>query len=327
MAEAIDMQSSVANYLRSLVDGVGDGWNRFWFTPSDPYPLGLIRLLTGCLATLLHLTLLPDLGRLFAGGGWLSHEAVDRLTIRGGSASFLDLFSSPAELMAVHVVGLAVLILFTLGFWSRLTSILALAVVLSDIHRGPMLTSQFEPVLTMVMCYLCLGPAGASWSLDRLLTRRRATTALARAAAGSYPPSWAATVSVRLIQVHLAMLMATMGGAKLFGATWWVGSAVWWLASRPESRLVDLTGLGEYLINFWTHAIVAVELGFPILIWFPLLRPLVLAVAAVIWISLAILTGQITFALMMLVASLSYCSPACLRGCCRNAADDVAAAA
>ena len=236
-------------------------------------------------------------------------EAVDRLTIRGGSASYLDLFSSPGELMAIQVVGLAVLVLFTLGLWSRLTSILALVVILSDVHRGPMLTSQFEPVLTMVMCYLCLGPSGASWSLDRVLARRRATTALARAAVESCSPSWAATISIRLMQVHLALLMATMGGAKLFGATWWVGSAVWWLATRPESRLVDVTGLGEYSINFWTHAIVAIELGFPILIWFPLLRPLVLALAALVWISLALLTGQITFALVMLVASLSYCSP------------------
>jgi hypothetical protein len=318
MAGAIDMQCGVANYFRSLVDGVADGWNRFWFTPSDSYPLGLIRLLTGCLATLLHLTLLPDVGRLFAAGGWLPPEAVDRLTIRGGSTSLFDLFSSPGELTAIHLLGLAVLVLFTLGFWSRLTSILALIVILSDVHRGPMLTSQFEPVLTMVMCYLCLGPSGASWSLDRLLARRRATTLVARAAAESSAPSWAATVSVRLIQVHLALLMATMGGAKIFGATWWVGSAVWWLASRPESRLVDLTGLGEYAINFWTHAIVAVELSFPILVWSRLLRPLVLTLAALVWISLALLTGQITFALMMLVASLSFCSPAWLRGCCRK---------
>ncbi|HEX4143015.1 MAG TPA: hypothetical protein VHY91_05655 [Pirellulales bacterium] len=321
------MQFGVANYLRSLVDGVADGWNRFWFMPSDPYPLGLIRLLTGCLATFLHLTLLPDAGRLFGAGGWISHEAVDRLTVRGGSVSYLDLFSSPGELMAMQVVGLAVLVLFALGFRSRLTSVLALAVVLADVHRGPMLTSQFEPVLTMVMCYLCLGPSGASWSLDHALARRRATTALARAAVENSVPSWTATVSIRLMQVHLAMLLATMGGAKLFGATWWVGSAVWWLASRPESRLVDLTGLPEYLINFWTHAIVAVEISFPIFVWIPLLRPLMLALAALVWISLALLTGQITFAAIMLVASLSYCSPAWLRGCCQKSDRPAALAA
>ncbi len=247
--------------------------------------------------------------------------------MRGGSTSYLDYFSQPGEIMAIHLAGLAVLVLFTLGLWSRLTSVLALVVVLADIQRGPMLTSQFEPVLTMVMCYLCLGPSGASWSLDRLLARRKATTPLARAAVESPRWSWGATVALRLIQVHLAMLIGTMGLAKLLGLTWWEGTAVWWLVTRPESRLVDLTGLPEYLINFWTHAILAVELAFPILVWFPLLRPLVLAVAAAIWISLALIIGQVPFALMMLVASLSYCSPAVLRSCCRQANKTPAAAA
>ena len=126
MAGAIDMQCSIAAYFRSLVDGVADGWNRFWFTPSDPYPLGLIRLLTGCLATYLHLTLLPDVGRLFAAGGWLPHEAVDRLTIRGGSASYLDLFSSPGELVAVQV-----------GRPGGAGTLYAGALVATDQHFGP----------------------------------------------------------------------------------------------------------------------------------------------------------------------------------------------
>jgi hypothetical protein len=312
--------SAITNYCERLTTGLGEGWNRFWFTPSDPYPLGLIRLLTGCLATFLHLTLLPDVVRLFATGGWLSREVVDRLTVRGPTPSYLDFFPSSTEIIVVHLAGLAVLILFTLGLWSRLTSVLALIVILSDVHRGAMLTSQFEPVLTMVLCYLCLGPSGASWSLDRLMALRRATTPMARAAAETCRPCWSATVSIRLIQVHLAMLMATMGMAKLFGATWWQGLAIWWLVSRPESRLVDLTGLGEYLINFWTHTVVAVELGFAIFVWFPLLRPLVLALAALVWVSLALITGQVTFALMMLVASLSYGSPEWLRGCCSKGA-------
>jgi hypothetical protein len=244
-------------------------------------------LLTGCLATYWHLTLLPDLGRLFADGGWLPAEAVHRLEPRGGSLTYLDYIASPGSLVAAHLAGLLVLALFTLGFYSRLTSILALVVILADVHRGPMLTSQFEPVLTMVMCYLCLGPSGASWSL----------------------------------QVHLAMLVAMMGMSKLMGGTWWQGMAVWWLVARPESRLVDLTWLGEYAVNFWTHAIMALELAFPILVWVPLLRPLMLALAALVWISLALLTGQVTFVLMMLVASLSYCSPAWLRSCCLKAAE------
>jgi hypothetical protein len=239
----------------------------------------------------------------------------------------LNLVSSPGALLVVHCLGLAVLVLFTIGVWSRLTSVLALVVVLSNIHRAPMITTQVEPVLTMVLFYLCLGPAGASWSIDRLRSRRTAFAAAAPGTQAGLPPaSYSATLSLRLIQVHLAMLCATMGMAKLMGEVWWSGMGAWWLATRPESRLADLTAMPRYLVNLWTHVIVAFELGFPILIWVRLARPLLLGIAVAVWLSIAVLTGQVTFALMMLIASLSYCSPAWLRSCGENCCRRSAAA-
>ncbi len=118
------------------------------------------------------------------------------------------------------------------------------------------------------------------------------------------------------------MLYATMGAAKLMGNAWWTGMGVWWLMTRPESRLIDLTGMHPFAINFWTHAIIAFELGFPILIWIRLARPLLLAIAVLMWSLMAILTGQVAFSLMMLVANLSFFSPdwlrSCSQTCCRR---------
>jgi hypothetical protein len=307
------MLAAVNDYFRTLGQAFANGWNRFWFLPSDPYPLGVIRVFTGLIAIWLHVTLLPDLGRLFAAGGWLPVEVIQRTTGRGFPLSYLNFASSPTDLLIAHFLGLAVLMLFTLGFWTRLTSILAFVVMISNVHRAPMITSQVEPIVTMVLFYLCLGPAGASWSLDRLFARRKAI------AAGSFVPpvskSFTATLSLHLMQVHLAMLYAMMGAAKLMGSAWWTGMGVWWLVARPESRLLDLTGMPLFLINFWTHAVVAFELGFSILIWIRLARPLLLGIAVVMWSLMAILTGQIEFSLMMLVANLCYCSPDWLRSC------------
>ena len=307
------MLSAISDYFRTLGHAFAQGWNRFWFLPSDPYPLGVIRLLTGLIAIWVHVTLLSDLTRLFAAGGWLPVDVVERTTIRGYPLSYLNFASSPTDLLIAHCLGLVVLVLFTLGYWTRLTSILALIVMLSDVHRAPMITTMVEPVVTMVMFYLCLGPAGASWSLDEWLKRRKA------AAAGSFvqPPSksFTATLSLHLIQVHLAMLYATMGAAKLMGSAWWTGLGVWWLVTRPESRSADLTGMPLFLTNFWSHAIIAFELGFAILIWVRLARPLLLGIAVLMWLLMAILTGQVAFSLMMLVANLSFCSPDWLRSC------------
>ena len=35
------MASAVKNYLVTLVERFGAGWNRFWYVPSDPYVLGV----------------------------------------------------------------------------------------------------------------------------------------------------------------------------------------------------------------------------------------------------------------------------------------------
>ena len=66
--------------------------------------------------------------------------------------------------------------------------------------------------------------------------------------------------------------------------------------------------LGEYFLNFWAHAIVYFELAFPILVWNRLARPLILALAAVGWLSLALATGSLLLALALLVASASFVS-------------------
>ncbi len=294
------MSSSVGNYFRTLCDRFGDGWNRFWFTPSDPFVLGPIRFFTGAILLYLHATLTPDLVRLFGAGGWLPTSAVAQLegTLR---PSYLNFLSTPTELWVAHALGGLVLLLFTVGLFTRVTSVLSLIVLLSTVHRAPMLTSQVEQVLAYLVAYLCLAPAGASWSLDALFRRKRAPDLLRTASSLCV----AATIAVRLIQVHTAIVYGVMGLSQLMGA-WWASMGIWWLAARPESRLVDLTGWHPYLFQVWDYATVLFELAFAVLVWNRLARPLLLALSVPIWLGLALVTGAVPLALAMLVAGLAY---------------------
>jgi len=307
------------SYLARLSAAFGEAWNRFWFTPSDPLPLCLIRILTGLLILYWQLTLTPDLVRFFGPHGLTPVEAVRQMETPEGARytlSYFNYLSSPAELWAAHGAGIAVVLAMTLGIFTRATTILSLVVVLSIIHRAPMLTSPFEPVASLVMFYLCIGPSGNCLSLDSVWARRRAKMDLLTP--GATRGSTSATIALRLVQVHLAMLYATMGLSKLMGPAWWNGMGMWWLLSRPESRLVDLTGLHAFprLVELWTHAQVYFELGFPLLIWNRLARPLVLVFAAVMWTLLVLATGQTLFALMITVASLGWLPAESLRHCC-----------
>lgn len=312
----------MSNYLSRLGAGVAAAWNSFWFSPADAYTLGVIRLLVGAIALYLHLALTFDLSNFFAVDGLLPVDAVREIEqvyedraqdIAYGTLSYLNWCSSSSELLAAHLAGAAALVAMTIGWRSRVTAMLGFVVVLSNVHRAPMLTTACESVLTMTMAYLCLGPSGASWSVDARRAKR-----------GDEAPretsSVAANIALRLIQVHLAMLIAVMGFSKLIGdtETWWRGTGIWWLIARPDSRLIDLTSLHSmgYVVNLWTHAILAFEFLFPVLIWMPLLRPLLIGVGAAIWLSVALVTGDLPLALSMMAAVVAFIPGESLRRCC-----------
>lgn len=321
------MVSAVSDYFSTLADRVGTAWNRFWFTPSDPFTLSVLRVFAGIVALYLHATYTIDLHRLFAADGLLPVETIAQWQRAGGQnfvVSYLYYVTDPRALWAVHIAGLVVLALFTIGFLSRITSLLALAVTLSYIHRAPMLNADVEPVLAMLQFYLCLGPSGAYWSVDRLLRNRRAGASVSPDA--PVRSSVDATIATRLIQIHLAAIYVLMALAKLgpvvvvsdefdfVDQPWWSGIAVWQLMTRPASRLVDLTGWfnGEgagarlFALNAWTHAIVLFELAFGFLIWNRTARPLLLALSIVIWGSLALILGNAEFCVLMVVAGLAF---------------------
>jgi hypothetical protein len=297
-------------YFSSLTADIGDCWNRFWFWPMDRKPLDWLRVAVGCISLYLLATLTPDLNTYFGSEGLLPVEAVDQIetgtagnSLRGWS--YLDYFTSSSELLTVHILGIVVVALFTLGLATPVTSLLTLLVMLSTVHRAPMLTSLVEPVVTMVLFYWCLGPGGPIAGITRLFTQQPTQRV----------STWS-TVSLKLIQVHLSLLYATMGLSKLLSESWWSGMGVWWLMARPESRLFDITGLaqvaigdtpiGIYIINLWTHAVVAFEIAFAVLIWKRSLRPLLLGWSVVHWIGIAALLGQPLLAITMIAANAAF---------------------
>jgi hypothetical protein len=298
------MNALSPRYWQDLVEAIGHGWNRFWFTAIDPLPLAVLRFGTG-LVTLLHLlSFNRDLTRWFAANGILPAAVIRNLDALAGSRgydySFLFYVQTPTELWLVHVAALVIALAFTLGFLTRVTSVLTLLIVLNYSHRAPMLTGQLEPVLSMLLFYLCFGPAGARLSVDSLLLPRFGWKSPER--------SVAAGVVIRLIQVHGAAFYAMFGLTKLFGEAWWSGDAIWLVLAQTHSRPINLSWLRDYprILNAWTHAIVAYELLFPVLIWNRYARPLLLALGVVIWLSIGLITGLVPWALAMLLVNRAF---------------------
>jgi hypothetical protein len=300
----------VSRYFSELAGATAQAWNRFWFTPSDPLPLCVVRIGVGACLCLYLAQLTGDLSLWFGKSGLIPPELFGPLVIGDSPVhpfaywSVFHRFTAPWQAQAFHAAALLVAVLFTAGVYARATAVLSLLALLQYIHAAPFITGQVEPVLSMLLFYLCLGPCGAKLSFDAWLRTKRMPAAADQCA----PPSWTATVSLRLIQVHLAMFYLMMGTAKLHGDIWWRGEGVWALMAMARSRLVDWTSIRNwgYFLNFWSHLIVWYELAFAVLIWNRWLRPLVIGLGIVLWLALIPVGGLVTFCLLMIVALAAY---------------------
>src|SRR5438309_1267084 len=50
------------------------GWNRFWFRPADPTPLGLVRICAGLVVLYIHVMYSFDLLAFMGPNGWASTQ-------------------------------------------------------------------------------------------------------------------------------------------------------------------------------------------------------------------------------------------------------------
>ena len=312
---------SPREYFSALTTTVGENWNRFWYTPSDPFSTSILRIIIGIAALYFVLSHSADLIRWFGNDGLLPSDTVTTLeqTIESADPgvasismpslrmSYLHWIRSPFWLWTAHVTGLLIIVMFTIGLATRYTALLSFVVVISYINRAPMITGEFEPLLSMLLLYLCIAPAGVYLSLDRFLATRHNSINKGQQEDGP-STSITATIAVRLMQIHLSMFYLLMPLSKLAGRTWWDGEAVWWLITRTEARIVDLTFMHNVpdLVYLWTHLIVLFELCFAVLIWNRWARPLLLMLSVPMWISLGLITGLVSFSMIMLAGNLVF---------------------
>lgn len=305
----------IQNYFRDLVRTTAANWDRFWFTPTDPATVGLLRILAGGMILYTHAVWSLSLTAFFGPRAWLNRDVVRFMQRDGYQWSYLWLCESPAVLWAVHGLALLVCVLFMLGLWTRVTSVLTCLITLSYAHRVPEAMYGLDQINGFLSLYLAVAYTGIAlgqdaYSLDRWLTARRQSRSLFPAS-----PSITANIATRLIQVHMCVLYLFAGLSKLQGEAWWDGTALWGAVANLEYQSLDMLWLAHHpwLVNFMTHVTVAWEVTYIALIWGRLTRPIVLALAVPVHLGICCFLGMMTFGSVMLIANLAFVSPALVR--------------
>lgn len=293
---------AVISYVRDSARDLAAWWDDFWFRPADPTLLGIIRILTGVSLLYTHAVwglVLPD---FFGEESWLSERLVRAISTGAYNYSFWWLVPKGA-MWPAYSLSIAILAMFAMGLWSRVTSVLAFLVTVSYAYRAPAATFGMDQINAMLTLYLCVGPSGAALSVDRWLARRRGLVA------GSRPePSAGANLALRLINVHMCVIYFFAGISKLQGNAWWNGEAMWLAFANYEYQSLDMTWLAWHprLIDLSTLITVLWEISFSALIWRPRLRPLILLVGIGLHVGIGLCLGMWTFGLIMLVGCASF---------------------
>jgi hypothetical protein len=243
--------------------------------------------------------------------------------------------TDPTTMWIVHLATLVVFALFTVGLFTRVTSVMTWALSLCYIHRGQISLFGQDTMQTILITYLMIAPCGAALSIDAIRARFRAARALFGSGGRPVPwaelilsgpqPNWLANFALRMFQINFCLIYASSGISKLKGTTWWEHAAPWLVLVNPEFGLVRYKSYewfmrtiseSRFLISAFAGGIslftLLVEIGLPILIW-TRLRPLMVICSAMLHLGIAIIMGLSVFGLYMFALLLCYFPAALIR--------------
>ncbi len=336
--------------------------DNFFFRPADPASLGLMRITAGIVVLYVHLVYCIGLTDYFGPYAWVVNKG---WTDKPGESGFTDFVrhgnpiqapgsgwkegwgesdgeiirgnpiwsiyyhvEDPRWLWVIHSGILLVMLLFTLGLWTRVTSVLTWIGSLMYIQRlNFSMLFGLDTMTNLALFYLMIAPCGAALSLDRWLQVRRERRSLGAKYVPRPPqPLVSANFALRLIQINYCLIYGAAGTSKLLGTSWWNATAPSRFLLNYSFAPFDSWGYSDLLKYLAAHrwlwelngtfgvvCTLILELGFPFLVWNRYSRWVMVSGSILFHTMIALLMGLVTFSLMMLALVLAFVPPEAVR--------------
>lgn len=249
-------------------------WNDFFFKPELPLPISLFRILYGLVVIADLLLLRPDWLDWYGPHGWVTLASMSQIEPGVRINVFKVIPQTDAWVNGFFWVFLVFALMLTAGLFSRVSSVVVFVCLTSMHQRNLFINHGGDTFLRVAAFFLMFAPAGAAFSLDRLLRRR-----LGREDPELRPRRpWAQ----RMIQIELALLYLCAFWWKSLGETWVNGTALYYVRHLSEIHRFPVPGWLEQpiLMKAGTWLTLVLEFSLGVLIWFKELRYPLLAIGA-----------------------------------------------
>ena len=238
-----------------------EAWDHFFFTPRSPVPISLFRIFWGICVSAKIILLHSDWLNWYGVHGWVTLQTMQ--VVEPGIR--LNLFTVMPQddrwIAAFFWVFLGCVLLLTVGLWTRVMSVAVFLCLTSIDQRNLLILHGGDTFLRCAGFFLMFAPAGAAFSLDRLIAIRRG-----KQDAQIKPRApWAQ----RIIQIQLTVLYLTSFFWKLKGHTWLNGTALYYvihlhsIARFPLPRWIQSTAM----LRAGSWFTLALEFSLGTLIW------------------------------------------------------------
>ena len=310
----------------------GNAWTRFWFAPTSTLGMRCLRVLAGLLFFGWLASFLGHQVEFFSMNGWMDLQGIREIQREANAApapigwSMLYFAGDNVPLFqAMYFGSLTVLLLFTLGVATRITAPLTWVIVVSFL-ANPATSYEGDYLLGILAFYLMIGHLiVGQWSgnlspLERIVGSRGDFVLPARSASAGFIPrttSHGATLMMRLLQIHFAIIMVASALHKLQMADWWAGVALWYplhptLQTSLESLRLEAPFAPRtlFFLSLLQYGVLAWQLAFPVFAWRSgWWRIMLLGGAVLGWIGLFFLFKLPLFGPFIMLGCLSFLRP------------------
>ena len=262
--------------LRTLFEA----WNEFFFAPQSPIPIALFRVIYGLLVIADISLLRPDWLAWYGPHAWVSLSTMQKLEPGMRLNVFTVIPQTDAWADSVFWVILASAILLTIGFLTRLNTIIVFLGIASIQQRNLYITHGGDTFLRLAGFFLMFAPAGAALSVDRLVRIWRG-----KEDARIKPRSpWAQ----RMIQFELSILYFASFCWKVQGVPWINGTALYYVYHLDQLRRFQVPSwfLRPTVLKLATWWTLVLEFSLGVLIWIKDLRYILLTLGLLLHLSL-----------------------------------------